>query len=170
MEIHPILMKGSELINPKEKGYDSAIFHCSHDGIQQDKTYKVFAQVEGDDPNVPQSFVLHVYSFEIVPDNILAIEAELDAYWAKDEKGPLSNIHPMKKTGLELLEPEKMYTTRFLVPKEGIKKENLYKVWLDVQPNAGASYLQTVYMYESVPVRIMEIQKEYDKYIAPIDF
>ena len=76
MEITPFLIKGERLINPKD--YDAIVFHCSHDGIQQDKTYKLFAQTEGDDPNVPQSFVLHAYSFEIVPDNILAIKAELD--------------------------------------------------------------------------------------------
>ena len=168
MEITPFLIKGERLINPKD--YDAIVFHCSHDGIQQDKTYKLFAQTEGDDPNVPQSFVLHAYSFEIVPDNILAIKAELDAYWAKDKKGPLSHLSVVKKTGSELLKPEDLYTIRFLVPKEGIKPERLYKVWLDVQPDAGASYLQTVHMYESVPVRIIEILKEYDKYMAPMDF
>ena len=76
MEITPFLIKGERLINPK--GYDSVVFHCPHNVIQRGKTYRIFAQTQGDDVNVPQSFQLHVYGLKTVSRKILAIKAKLD--------------------------------------------------------------------------------------------
>ena len=76
----------------------------------------------------------------------------------------------MKQTGLELLKPKYNYTIRFLIPKEAVKENNLYKVWFVEQPMGNSSYLRIIYMYESVPPDTLELQESYDKYMAPMDF